>query len=349
MRLPCWKIGRDCQTPARPARWRALNPLKQPRHRVVSLTGLLEIGSLLCSVATLAGILGKLAWLFELTSHFPLHLAVASGLFACIWALKGRRGWTILCGAVTGINALLVVSLLWPVRQTAPASGQRLRLVSVNVQTANTRTDLVLEFLREVDPDVVLLMEVDSTWLEALASLSTRYPHTIAEPRSDNFGIALLSRVATTNSAVLYLGEAEVPSISTTLLINGRTVTLLGTHPLPPASAEHARLRNDQLRELGAAARASSSPTVVLGDLNATPWSPHFRELLRASGLRNSSQGRGLNGSWPAALPVGRIPLDHCLVSPSLHVAGRHLGPQVGSDHLPVVIDLLVPSAPDLP
>lgn len=298
---------------------------------------------MLCCVATLTGFLGKLWWLFELTTHFPLHLAVASAVFTCLWAIRRRWRWAIFSGVVTAINASLVLAVLLPVHQTTVASGHRLRLVTVNVHTANPRTDLVLDFLQKIDADVVLLIEVSQHWMDAMASLSNRYPEIIAEPRSDNFGIALLNRVASTNSAVIYLGEAEVPSIRTELLINGQIVTLLGTHPLPPGSAEYSRLRNDQLRELAAEVRKSSAPTILLGDLNVTPWSPYFRELLRASGLRNTSQGRGLHGSWPAGLLIGRIPLDHCLISPSLRVNDRQLGPQVGSDHLPVVIDLQIP------
>lgn len=298
---------------------------------------------MLCGVVTLTGFLGKLWWLFELTSHFPLHLAIASGMFTVIWAIKRRWRWAVFSGTATAINALLVLALFWPAHQPTPTSGQRLRLVVMNVHTANPRTELVLDFLQKADANVVLLMEVDQRWMDALASLSNRYPEIIAEARSDNFGIALLNRIASTNSAVIYLGEAEVPTISTTLLVSGQPVTLLGTHPLPPGSAEYARLRNDQLQQIAAAVQKSSSPTILFGDLNVTPWSPYFRELLRASGLRNTSQGRGLYGSWPASLPAGRIPLDHCLVSPSIRVVDKQLGPQVGSDHLPVVIDLQIP------
>ena len=266
-----------------------------------------------------------------------------SGLCTGIWAIKRRWRWAIFCGAVTAINTLLVLALFWPDNHPTPASGQRLRLVAVNVHTANPRTDLVLDFLQKIDADVVLLMEVNTHWIQALSPLSNRYPEIIAEPRDDNFGIALLNRIPSTNSAVIDLGPVEVPSIITTLLINGSAVTLLGTHPLPPGSAEYARSRNDQLREIAAKVRESNMPTIVLGDLNTTPWSPYFKELLRSSGLRNTSQGRGLHGSWPAALPVGRIPLDHCLVSPNIRVDDKQLGPQVGSDHLPMVIDLQIP------
>jgi len=312
-------------------------------RRSVSLNGFLEIGSTLCGVVTLTGFFGKLWWLLELTSHFPFHLAIASLFFTGIWTLKRCWRWAIFSGVVAAINTTLVLALFWGLNQPAPATGQRLRLVAVNVHTANPHTELVLSFLQKADADVVLLMEVNMPWMDALGSLSNRYPEIIGEARSDNFGIALLNRVPSTNSTVVYLGEAEVPSVRTTLFINGQTVTLLGTHPLPPGSAEYARLRNDQLHSIAATVRESSGPTIVVGDLNATPWSPYFRELLHVGGLRNTSQGRGVFGSWPAGLPVGRIPLDHCLISPSLQVIDKQLGPKVGSDHLPIVIDLQIP------
>jgi len=111
---------------------------------------------------------------------------------------------------------------------------------------------------------------------------------------------------------------------------------------LPPGSAEYARLRNEQLHTVAAQVKASYRPVILIGDLNGTPWSPYFRDFLRASGLRNTSQGRGVQGSWPAGLPAGRIPLDHCLVSPEIRVIDRQVGPQVGSDHLPLLVDLEV-------
>jgi len=61
--------------------------------------------------------------------------------------------------------------------------------------------------------------------------------------------------------------------------------------------------------------------------------------------LPDSRAGRGIQPSWPASLPAAlRIPIDHCLVSPGIAVVGRQLGPQVGSHHLPVIVDLAVPA-----
>ena len=154
---------------------------------------------------------------------------------------------------------------------------------------------------------------------------------------------AMVGGLPLRNGKVVEVGESEVPSIAATIEVGGRNVFLLGTHPLPPASAAYARLRNEQFREIAAQVRRCAMPAIVLGDLNSTPWSPYFKELLRDSGLQNASQGRGLFGSWPAWMPLMRIPLDHCLASPSIRINNMRLGPGIGSDHLPLVVDVQIP------
>lgn len=297
---------------------------------------------MLACLATVTGFLGRLWWVFELTSHFRLHLVLVLGALATIWAVKRRWRLTAICVTTAALNALLVLLLLWPKDEVAATAGPQLRLVALNVHTENERSDLVLKFLQNANADAILLMEVNERWMTGLKSLHTDYPQVIAEPREDNFGIAMFSRLPLTNRAVVEFGKAEVPSITATIMVGGQNIFLLGTHPLPPGSAENARLRNEQLKEIAARIRRCALPAIVLGDLNCTPWSPYFSELLHDGGLKNTSQGRGLFGSWPAWLPFVRISLDHCLVTPSIHVINKQLGPQVGSDHLPLVIDLQI-------
>jgi len=315
----------------------------KPKATAVSFWGLVEVAGALLSLATITGFLARLWWILELTSHCRLHLAIALGAIAAIWALKRRWRWAAACAAFAAVNAVLVFMLLWPRADEPLASGSRLRLLSINVHTANGRTDLVQQFLQQTDADVVLLMEVNGQWMESLSPALTNYAYRITEPREDNFGIALFSRVPLASESIVEIGDAEVPSVIATIQIAGREVTILGTHPLPPGSAEYARRRNEHLREIAAHVRRKTNPVIVLGDLNARPWSPFFVELLKDSGLKDTSRGRGLFASWPAWLPIGRIPLDHCLVSPVIEVADKRLGPQLGSDHLPLVVELLIP------
>ncbi|HEX7470002.1 MAG TPA: endonuclease/exonuclease/phosphatase family protein [Verrucomicrobiae bacterium] len=322
----------------------SLIPQQQPRRSTMSIWGLMEVGGLLLCAATVAGFLARLWWVFELASHFRLHLAVGLSGLAAVWALKRRWRMASICGLCATANAVLVLMVLLPAETTDSQNGIRLRLVSINVHTENQRSDLVLKFLQTADADVILLMEVNEAWMNALQPLRANYTQMIAKPREDNFGIALFSRLPLTNSEVIELGKAEVPSIATTISVGGQGVFLLGTHPLPPGSAEYARLRNEQLQEIAALIRRRGMAAIVLGDLNCTPWSPYFKDLLRDGGLKNTSQRRGLFGSWPAWLPFGRIPLDHGLVSQTIRIIEKRVGPPVGSDHLPLILELQIPT-----
>lgn len=80
-------------------------------------------------------------------------------------------------------------------------------------------------------------------------------------------------------------------------------------------------------------AARQTDPVVVLGDLNATPWSHAFRSLVDEAGLVNSLRGRGLQPSCPAPLGLLGIPIDHLLHSPALATVERERGPAFGSDH----------------
>jgi endonuclease/exonuclease/phosphatase (EEP) superfamily protein YafD len=214
----------------------------------------------------------------------------------------------------------------------------------VNVRTENQRYDLVIASINKYRPALLVLEEVNERWLYELARLRGDFPHAIEQPRDDNFGIALFSRIPLNSNKIVYLGGTEAPSITAQLDVGGRRLTVLGTHPLPPGNSENFRLRNEQLSDAARFVRSQTSCVVVLGDLNATPWSYYFQRFLKESGLTDSSKGRGLHTTWPAGLNPLRIPIDHCLVSPEIGVVNRMTGNNVGSDHLPIVVDLDFPS-----
>jgi endonuclease/exonuclease/phosphatase (EEP) superfamily protein YafD len=315
---------------------------KQPAQPKLTIWGLLEVLSMAVCAATAARFLGSFWWLFELTTHFPVMLAVTLVLLAIAWSIGRRWKLAATCAAFGLLNGILVFSQGTLLDNQPSITGARLRFTSINVLTSNERSDLVLQYLRDTDPDVILLMEVSHRWLEDLKPLETNYPHFVSRSREDNFGIALFSRIPLTNTSIVQLGEATVPSILTDLVLSNQTVHLVGTHPLPPGTANMSWLRNDQLRNLATHVRKQTGHVILLGDLNTTPWSPHFQQLLRDSHLRNTARHQDALGTWPAWSPL-RIPLDHCLVSPAIRVLDRQVGPDVKSDHLPVLADLWIP------
>jgi endonuclease/exonuclease/phosphatase (EEP) superfamily protein YafD len=115
--------------------------------------------------------------------------------------------------------------------------------------------------------------------------------------------------------------------------LGGRPVTVLAAHLVAPRSPSEEGVRDGQLRTLGRWARGHVGPEIVLGDMNATPWSSAIADLEEAAELRNSAQGFGFQATWPASLGSFGVPIDQLLHSAELTVVDRDVGPSFGSDH----------------
>ena len=293
--------------------------------------------------STLAGSCGAWHWAFDLCSHFRWYYFVAAAVFGVLIWRKRRRSAMAALGMTLLWNGGLLAPYYLPSSQSAIANGgTNVSLVSLNVFTANKNKRAVIDYLRERSADLVVVMEVDERWEQALAELLDLYPHQFIQSRPDNFGIGLLSREPLAESRFVNAGHTHVPTIVARVEREGRAFMIVATHPLPPIGASNTRERDAQLRAVADTARASSLPCLVVGDFNATPWSSAFRDLTARSGLRDSALGRGVQGSWNAKSPLIRIPIDHVLVPANVKVIRRAVGPDVGSDHFPVEVEFVL-------
>jgi hypothetical protein len=101
--------------------------------------------------------------------------------------------------------------------------------------------------------------------------------------------------------------------------------------------SEHRRLRSERPR---ATRSCASSPLVVAGDFNTTPYSPYFGDWLDESGLTDSRRGRTLSVSWPATFPWIGIPIDHVAVNDGFSILSHRRLPNFESDHYGLLIEL---------
>jgi endonuclease/exonuclease/phosphatase (EEP) superfamily protein YafD len=286
-----------------------------------------------------AAYLDRLWWVFELLAHFRVQYFVILSLMALVLTLMRRHRSALVCGAFAASNLFLVTPLYFPSSTEVTASDPRLRIALINVFTANDAYERTRALVREVDPDLFLVLEVDRRWLAELDSLRNDYPHVLFEARSDNFGMALFSRIPFEEARTVILGEAGVPSILARTVVGGQSLTILGTHPVPPGGREGARLRNEQLAAIPPYLAQFEGRVLLLGDLNCTPWSSYFRQLAREAGLRNSASGWGLQPTWPCDLFPLLIPLDHCMYSRGVGILRHEVGAAFGSDHYPLIVD----------
>ena len=308
----------------------------------LSMPGLLTAAGAIVGTSSVIGFLGQLWWFFDLFSHFRVQYSLT--LFVVVAGLLIGRQWV--AAAVFAVLALLNAATVVPlyVGATPPSTSisHSYRAMLLNVHTQNDQYGEVKQTIQEYKPDLLVLMEINTDWVTALEGLKASHPYAVLRDREDNFGIALFSKLPFKQSEALTIGTIDVPSIRAEIELSDTSFTVLGTHPVPPLDAEYSRFRNDHLAAMRPVVRNSPSPVLVLGDLNITPWSSHFQQLLEETQLQDCSKGRGVQPTWPSFFPIFLIPIDHCLHSTDIAILDIQRGPAVGSDHYSVIVDFAV-------
>ncbi len=312
-----------------------------PRHPFfkmrASFSGLLEVACVLLVAASLMGGLGRWSWVCDLCSHFHLQYGLGSAAILVL-ALLTRKRWP--CG-------LTLAALIWngwvvlSVQNTengALTSNPSLRLMTFNVLTSNPTPDAAIRHVLGQDPDVVCLLEVDTGWNAVLEPLRQRYPHQVEQLPHGNFGIAVYARVPVTTSEVLWLDRGR-PSVRLDFEWEGKPVTLIAIHPLPPVTAVQVPHWQSLLQKAGSLAAGIPHDVIVAGDLNATPWCEGMRMLKAGSGLDFRSKAPVWPPTWGLRGPT-MMPIDHVLVTDGLVVTKREIGGDFGSDHRSVLVEI---------
>jgi len=295
------------------------------------------------AVVSLGAFLGRWVWWLDVLANFRAQYVVALALLGLVIMMsKWRRtGYVIL--AVGLVNLVVVLPLYVGSPAEASVDAPSLRVMSFNLLSTNESYSGVIDYIATVDPDVVLLHEASRPWEVAMESAKLGYE--IIRPRSDDliFGTLLLVRGESVEVVSYGFAAASPRAVELNFIPTGweSVVSLLGTHPLAPTDQERADLRDAQLRFAGEWAAGQTGAFIVVGDFNATPWSSPFRRLMGSADLRNSQRGFGLQPSFSTdSNLLLRVPIDHLLHSDALEVTRRQLGPRLGSDHFPLLVDL---------
>lgn len=261
------------------------------------------------------------------------------------WKTRGGKalmGALILCLAYQ-LSRILPYTPPWPAELPntgACAPADRLRYMEVNVLQTNRNAKALLDLVAAERPDILLLTETDQWWADRVQPLAREMPHVVSVPQSNTYGMMLMSRLPLGNSQVRYLIEPDVPSIRARVQLSGQTVMLHAVHPRPPTPGQDTEERDAELVLVGREIRQDKMPAIVAGDLNDVAWSDTTSLFQEASGLLDPRVGRKLMPTFPADFPFLRWPLDYIFVSPGFELISMKRFGNIGSDHLPVSVEL---------
>ncbi|MBV6633301.1 MAG: endonuclease/exonuclease/phosphatase family protein [Alphaproteobacteria bacterium] len=286
-------------------------------------------------------------WLLELAAHFRLQAVLAAIVLALIFGpLKAWRSLVVALCLIT-LNGWFVGHAHMTSQPLAEpqADAQTLRVLQFNMNLFHPDPDGLATSLLETDADLIVLQELSPDAATRIsAALADDYQHQLTLPQTNAFGMGVFSRFEITE--LQRLSATSLDAVSVRLSINTARhgdISLAAIHPPPPITRQLAALRNE---EIGLAAdwlAGRDGPKLLMGDLNLTPYSIWFRELVRQSGLQPVQKLLPFsNVTWPDRMIhwLFSIPIDHVMISEDLEFVSWRAEYGHGSDHAMIVADL---------
>lgn len=326
--------------------------------------------ALLC--VSVLGSVGGLIPGLDLINHFrPWWLLAAVLALLVLW--PARRGWRLPLAGLAGLSLLLQAPFVLPTAfasvaeasaQSRAQRGEEITFVTLNLRYASPSARAAADFLAESDADLVFLQEVSATHLVDLrARLAQRLPYAVHCVGGRFCNLAILSRFPLSDEAASYLGWRKTPPpespdlagwrkargllasdrraaaglIATAQLGDGGSLSLFNIHLSWPYPAE---IQRRQFRWIAQHLQdLPDASSLLAGDFNSTPWSFGLKGFDASIQLRRATQGVF---SFPAGtrLPLPILPIDQVYVGRDIGVESVTRGPDVGSDHYPIVTRL---------
>lgn len=297
-----------------------------------------------CGLLSLAGALGEFHFALDQISSFRVQYVC--GLIVALAAALITRAFipAVIIIPVLLVHSFAVAQMYIPTNSETVSGGDDIRVMSSNLLVSSTSFNAQVESIYKIDPDIIVFQEYSSSWDMALSDELKEYPFRVSEVLDSPFGIAIYSKYEIISSKIVTLGRSTVPNIDAVVNINSQHLRILGVHPPPPISDRLFNLRNSHLNAISKQVVDETRAMIVLGDLNTTPWSVHFRKMVSETKLRDSRRGFGIHPTWPSKYLFAQIPIDHILINGEIRTVDMGTVVSHGSDHKGLWADLEIGS-----
>jgi endonuclease/exonuclease/phosphatase (EEP) superfamily protein YafD len=280
------------------------------------------------------------SWVTFQLAQFRLQWAEAALLLMVFAFIQKRLRLGVMIAGLLLLNAVPLLSVFVP-PFSGPTKGTPITVLQINVMSGNKNYDRVRQLIADIDPDLLLIEELTPTWQKELQPALKRLPFALTDARLDTYGIGVFSSVPLKLAKVLHFGPTGHPSIDCTCNW-GRNVRILHTHLQGPVRLSYYQAQVSELAEIVHYLQGATANMLFCGDMNTMSSVAPFYNAAKQLNLTDSRQGRGLLLSWPTTikLPIPLLTIDHIFVGSDIDVLERKVGPNIGSDHFPVIVRL---------
>lgn len=301
---------------------------------------------------------GDLWWPATLLMFSPRWLLATPSLPLAFAALLWRRRLlaVVLLALLLVLGPIMGFQVPWRAAVSAAPPGMRLRVMTWNMHGREPYGPILELLLAEADPDVVAVQEplrgtldyfVGEEWQVDWQNghfLASRYPIRQAVSVSDNSMKApgSIMRYELETSA----GRVTLFSLHFATPRKGLTDTMQDLNRGFIELESNSALRWQQSEILARLVDEATSPVLVVGDFNTPPESAVFRRVWGRYTDAFSSSGWGWGYTYFTMRKIA-LRIDHILAGPEWSCQRCWVGPNVGSQHHPLLAELILSQLPE--
>jgi endonuclease/exonuclease/phosphatase (EEP) superfamily protein YafD len=292
-------------------------------------------------LATALAFFGSAWWPLDMLADWRLFFAVVAGVAALTTGTGHARLSAMVFLAAAIVNAALIAPM-WLDEQAPRSTDDRVRVISLDVGHHPDVRQAVLDWVNTNEGDVVLLANAGGSWSRVIEQSGVPYRVVNDDPGLTG-GTLVLARNDIPVRVEEVPGILSAVDIVITVPLADRDVTIYGVSVERPVNGTSFDERIDQYIAINARLRRATTPTMLIGNLEASRWSHTFEVI--ATGMVNSEDGFGYHGTYPSFdLPMIAeyfgTPVDNALYTGAITVAHRRVGPNLGADHRPLLVDV---------
>lgn len=315
--------------------------------------------SIILIISSILSLFADSNWRYLKMLNYPRIQSFLTALIVMLILVFNIKKWRlfnliVISGLVISliINSYYLISYTTLVDEAVASSTdvsqdqKSIGILLVNVKMKNRLVEPLLKQIRQVQPDLILAMEVDEWWEEKLEKLEDQYPYSQKTTNEVAYGMVLYSKFPFEKKEEMYLNNKNVPSFVSIIKINEKKIFKLhSVHPVPPTHfkdlPDNAGQEAEAFKNLGQQIANRNLPIVVAGDMNDAVWAM-VDNLTKTKGiLFDVREGRGFYNSFSAENFWMKWPLDHVFVTQEFRLQKIERLEEFGSDHYPIFVKLV--------
>lgn len=279
--------------------------------------------------------------------HIAVLCVVCCGL--ALWFTPPAYLWiTIISAGFLAFQTtkILPYTPLYPTEITldpTPPENASFLILAANVLKENEDPSKISDLILSKKPEILLLMETDRSWDAALETALATFKTVKSSPREDHYGMIFATNLEVVAFDFKHFSDDDTPTAVARLIApNGADFSFIGLHPRPPVPGVDTTDRDEQIHTSATIAHKLNRPVVCMGDFNDVAWSRTSKMVKKRGQFSDPRVGRGFFSSFDATHPLLRFPIDQMYVTKGARLVSFGRGPNVGSDHFPMMATLFI-------